>query len=54
MVTFLFVICLMFSIWFGFVNIGKVCHRQSVSEANCIIMALALACTIVMCIHGWY
>ena len=54
MITFLFVICLMVSIWFSFVNIGKVCHEQGVSMTNCMIMALALACTIVMCMHGWY
>lgn len=54
MVTLLFIICLALDIWFSFVNIGMACRGLHVSWVNCIIMALALACTITMYMHGWY
>lgn len=54
MITLLFVICLTLGIWFSFINIGKVCYGGGVSTINCVIMSLALACTITMYIHGWY
>ena len=41
MILSLQVIGLFFGIWFTSVNVGKITHRQSVSEINFIIMSAA-------------